>query len=502
MATATTIVKQPRGREAGLAFWMQQVLEECNNASVNFAADPVHDLRVALRRCRSMADGLMRLDPDKSWKQMKRSGKRLFSSLGELRDVQVMMEWVQKLGTSSDSVTHAFQHYLRQREAGLKIQAAEALQRFDRKQWAVWARTLPTRATRLRKGSPLFKHLALERWNAAWGLHRRAMKSLSQVSLHNLRIGVKRFRYIVENFLPEQHTAWKSDLKEMQDLLGEIHDLDVLWVTGSQIKAFPDAESRSRWHQRIVSERDCRIALYRGKSGGRDGLWSQWRFDLPRGAAIREIALQRLRLWASVLDPDFKHSVHVARLALQVFDGLPNKQATEAVNSREALYLAALLHDVGRSRRARNHHKRSYRLITSIAAPAGLDSDELSLVAAVARFHRGALPRIRDKAITGLPRELRQTVNRLAGILRLADAFDCNHDGRITRVRVIDNGSWLLIEAEGYSARDISAQHIAASRHLLEMVCRRPIILKPARAKNPPASRKAKARSRSATSVP
>ena len=51
-------------KKAGLALWMERVLEECDRASVEFGADPVHDLRVALRRCRSMADGLRVMDPN------------------------------------------------------------------------------------------------------------------------------------------------------------------------------------------------------------------------------------------------------------------------------------------------------------------------------------------------------------------------------------------------------------------------------------------------------
>ena len=82
----------------GLRYWMLQVLDECEHVSADFGADPVHDLRVALRRCRSLADGLMALDPDPGWKAMKKAGKRLFQRLGALRDVQVMMEWVEKLG--------------------------------------------------------------------------------------------------------------------------------------------------------------------------------------------------------------------------------------------------------------------------------------------------------------------------------------------------------------------------------------------------------------------
>ena len=58
------------------------------------------------------------------------------------------------------------------------------------------------RGPRIRLGSALFKHLALERWTAARELHSRALHNRSQVAFHSLRIGIKRFRYIVENFLP------------------------------------------------------------------------------------------------------------------------------------------------------------------------------------------------------------------------------------------------------------------------------------------------------------
>src|ERR1700739_329712 len=70
-------------KKIGLAFWMDRVLEECERASVDFAPDPVHDLRVALRRCRSMADGIMAIDPDRAWKQIKRAGQARFTLPGE-----------------------------------------------------------------------------------------------------------------------------------------------------------------------------------------------------------------------------------------------------------------------------------------------------------------------------------------------------------------------------------------------------------------------------------
>src|SRR5712671_3258785 len=87
---------RPR-KTTGLRYWMMQVLEECDNVSADFSPDHVHDLRVSLRRCRSLADGLMAIHPDPEWKAMRKAGKRLFQRLGDLRDIHVMEEWVEKL---------------------------------------------------------------------------------------------------------------------------------------------------------------------------------------------------------------------------------------------------------------------------------------------------------------------------------------------------------------------------------------------------------------------
>ena len=102
-------------KKAGLAYWANRVLEESDKASQDFAADPVHDLRVAIRRCRSMADGFLTIDPDPAWKQMKKLGKGLFASLGDLRDTQVMIEWVSKLSDENDPVRHVLLQTLQQK---------------------------------------------------------------------------------------------------------------------------------------------------------------------------------------------------------------------------------------------------------------------------------------------------------------------------------------------------------------------------------------------------
>jgi len=458
---------RPSQPTTGLALWMERVLEECDHAAAGLSPDTVHDLRVALRRCRSVADGIMAIDPDPEWKRMKKAGRTLFRSLGALRDVHVMQEWVQRLGVGTDALTAVLRDWLQLRETEFKGEAAKAVQSFDRKQWRSWSMSLPRRSARLRKGSDVFEHLALERWTQAHELHRQALRNRSQIAFHSLRIGIKRFRYIVENFLPIQHAAWAGDLKELQDLLGEVHDLDVLWATVQQLAAFGDDEAKFQWRNRIAAERERRIAAYRSKMLGKDSLWQYWRKSLPVGDQIRAAALKRLKLWAAFFDPDLEHSNHVAKLAVQLFDGLSRiaspvlRKNGNASCEKETLRMAALLHEIGQFKKEKNYEKTTYKLIQRLNPPLGWSPENWRMVAVVARFHRRTLPAASHKTLRTLPLPEREASYRLAGILRLAEGFDIRHDRSIQRVEVREQNGVIVIHAQGYSARDRMAESIA-----------------------------------------
>ena len=106
-------------------------------------------------------------------------------------------------------------------------------------------------------------------------------------------------------------------------------------------------------------------------------------------------------------------------------------------------------------------------------------------VAIVARYHRGALPRVGQSTLLGLSAGERQQVLRLAGILRLANAFDSQGDHRIQRLEVHPQNGFIEISAQGYSARDRTAENVAAARHLVELVYRQPLIVRTLRATKP-----------------
>jgi CHAD domain-containing protein/HD superfamily phosphodiesterase len=521
-------------KTTGLNYWMMQVLVECDHVSADFNADAVHDLRVALRRCRSIADGLRAIDPHPEWQAMKKAGRQLFQRLGALRDLQVMMEWIEELEPAGANVARVLPLNLEQglralqaqpgsmelvdtrpptmlpireplaeallkiladREKEQKREARLALEEFDRKQWRQWRRSLPARAAHMRLGSGFFKHLALERWTEARALHTLALRNRSQVALHTLRIAIKRFRYIVENFLPAEHQAWSKDLKDVQDSLGEVHDLDVLWTTALSCHVFPDVASRKRWHARIVEERNKRIARYRKKMVGADSLWQLWRAGLPQGIQVQDLATQRMKLWAKALDPDFAHSERVAKMAVELYDGLTRagffasglSNATNAGGERFSLQIAALLHDVGKSKGNKGHHKASLELIKSHGVPLGWKAEDMLRAAIVARFHCGALPTRNHKALRDLLPEEQKVAIQLAAVLRLANALDAGHDGHIRGVRVETQNAGnrrearpgcVVIDAEGYLPRSPVARAVAAERYLLETVLRRPVLIK------------------------
>jgi CHAD domain-containing protein len=479
MATNPSPVPARAKPRLGLRAWMEVVLEECERAQAGFDADAVHDLRVAIRRCRSLADGLTAMDPNPSWKEMRKAGKKVFQALGGLRDMQVMQHWIERLSTADDPVAIEILAHVRAREADCKQDALKELQQFDRKQWRQWSRSLPRRAARVRPGSIVFQHLALEKWAAAYDLHKHALRSRSQTAFHELRIGIKCLRYTAENFLPREHAAWGADLKNLQDFLGEVHDLDVLWNTAVQISAFPDLESRARWRQKLTEERSKRLACYREKMVGKQSLWRVWRSELPSGPQLRAAAMARLRTWASFVDPDFQHSQRVAQLSLSLYDGL--KQAgllthNSEHDSRAVLHAAALLHDVGKAKGDKAHHKDSFKMIRNLTQPLGWTAHELQLAASVARYHRGALPRPRKKSVQLLALTDRPVVLQLAGVLRLANSLD-TRNGTEPRLRVEIKDKAILVQAAGYAPLDRSAEAVAGARHLLEVVLRRPVLV-------------------------
>jgi hypothetical protein len=312
-------------------------------------------------------------------------------------------------------------------------------------------------------------------------LHRQALRNRSHTAFHRLRIGLKKFRYTVENFLPDRYAIWGDELGETQDTLGEMHDLHVLWQTALAIKAFPSEEIRAKWRLRISGEIGQRLEKYRQKMLGIKSRWYVWRAELPQQESLRMAALARLRTWASFRDPDFVRSSHTAMLALQIYDGLESLGLTgdhDLAGARFLLEAAAVAHNAGMYKTKKKPHLASYRMLRKIPPSPGLSADELGRIALIARFHRGVLPRLRQKAFSGIPEENFKKICLLAGILRLANAFDRRLKS-VQRLTLTRSAEVLRIHAQGYAEEDASAEKLSGSSHLLEAACKMPILICP-----------------------
>ena len=137
------------------------------------------------------------------------------------------------------------------------------------------------------------------------------------------------------------------------------------------------------------------------------------------------------------------------------------------------------MHDVGKAKGANKHQKTSYRMIRGMARPLGWSARELELAAVTARYHRGALPRLRAKTMQSLALPDRQLAMELAGVLRLANALDIpNGHERTPRLEVSRQDDFVVVRASGYLPLDRSAELVAAARHLLEIVLRRPVLVR------------------------
>jgi exopolyphosphatase/guanosine-5'-triphosphate,3'-diphosphate pyrophosphatase len=141
----------------------------------------------------------------------------------------------------------------------------------------------------------------------------------------------------------------------------------------------------------------------------------------------RDATLSFVVKTARTYDPDPAHSEQVTTLALALFDRL---QALHGYGpgERRLLEIAARLHDIGWSRVVSGkHHKLSRDLILELDIP-GLDKDDQLTCALIARYHTKALPDAsRHHQFGSLDSDRRELVEWLAGILRVADGFDCDH---------------------------------------------------------------------------
>lgn len=168
----------------------------------------------------------------------------------------------------------------------------------------------------------------------------------------------------------------------------------------------------------------------------RDGMILDW-MDRSGAATdagepdVRRASVARLgRRWQL----EWPHAAFVRDTALLLFD---RTHALHQLASREREWLehAAFLHDVGTAVALRRHHKHSAYLIEH-GGLRGFAPSEVAAIAQVARYHRKARPKAGHAGFASLDPWVKPVVEKLAAILRLADALDRSRRQVVTSLDV------------------------------------------------------------------
>jgi len=165
---------------------------------------------------------------------------------------------------------------------------------------------------------------------------------------------------------------------------------------------------------------------------------------------------------------DLDHARNVAETAVRLFDEL---QPDHGLGARHRLLLrvAGLLHEVGSFVSNLAHHKHSYYLIAN-SEIFGLNRDDIEIVAHVARYHRRSSPKPSHLEYIALPRESRMVVNKLAAILRVADALARTRGRRAVNPSFQRRGDEFVISLPGAADLVLERRSLAGKGDMFEDV--------------------------------
>jgi CHAD domain-containing protein len=455
---SVTALPGPQPEHRGLAHWMDRVVKELEHVRKEPATDAVHDLRVAIRRCRSVSAVLQEVDPDPAWHEMRSVPKKLFRKLGELRDAQVMDEWVKTLAADGNPIRAQLQAAFAANKPELRQRVLRAAEKFEEKSWSRVKSKLCKRVRVVPVGGLAAQCLAVERLEEARELHTAAQRTDKPKPWHHLRIGLKRLRYTVESLLPEQYTIWSDNLKRLQDLLGEVHDLDVLAEIVQQTADPAALDSLNKWEETVRRERSQRIETYRQLTLGRTSIWNDWRQGLPQGNRLALASMARIRATARAADSHPRRSAQTSRIAAAVFDALKRAHAAPAFGERTMRRVL-----------------RAASCLQRVAAP----RHEWELVAWTVRYHRGVEPTAERGAFAKLSEDEQKNVRALAGVLRVARALrKCGVDS-CEGMHAEKSLEAIVLHVPGLIDSVENAARLAAAKHFLETYLGKALILKP-----------------------
>ena len=142
------------------------------------------------------------------------------------------------------------------------------------------------------------------------------------------------------------------------------------------------------------------------------------------------------------------HVAHVAKLSLEIFDGLAEAGLHElGGEERELLWAACMLHDIGTAIDYDDHHRHSHYLILHAGLP-GFTPRELVLVGLIARYHRKGDPDASSLGELGRDDD-EHRLALLCGVIRLAEQLERSRDQSVAGVSIGLSDGKVILEPRG-----------------------------------------------------
>jgi len=161
-------------------------------------------------------------------------------------------------------------------------------------------------------------------------------------------------------------------------------------------------------------------------------------------APIEDLRLRSVVQLLSKLQEYGPHPRHVAFLATTLWDHLRRVHRLPP-ETRDLLHYAALLHDIGAVLSFDHHAENSAYMIRN-GNLRGLSAEEVEVVACVARYHGKGRPGEGDRrSYRELPKPMRQAVQWMSALLRIAEGLDRSHYQLIRGLRVTRRGDRVAI---------------------------------------------------------
>jgi CHAD domain-containing protein len=226
--------------------------------------EAVHDMRVAIRRTRTLLKIARPIFGTFHTDAVRRAFVAVQKATGDLRDEEALEETLAKLALKDPPFT-AWRERRKARERMLRRAVVRMLQSGEltrARELLLALVTLPVKPSRDRDAAKFARKSAEE---AREGVedHRDA-KTDDAEALHELRIAYKQLRYAIELFtdvLPADVIAARDPAVRFQKKLGEIHDLDVAIVTVARARGLL-LHTKELATRALVTERARKIESY------------------------------------------------------------------------------------------------------------------------------------------------------------------------------------------------------------------------------------------------